>query len=58
MPSFVVGQVVMFEGESIALQIQFIDGDKITCAYLKDNIPYTVTLNAKFLVELVQDRKP
>ncbi|ENC6657293.1 hypothetical protein ABKY47_001732 [Aeromonas hydrophila] len=56
MHSFVVGQVVMFEGESTALYIQFIDGDKITCAYLKDNIPYTVTLNAKSLVKLVEDR--
>lgn len=52
MHTFEVGQAVMFEGLSDTLYVQFIDGEKITCAYVKDGFPCTVTLNAKSLKPL------
>jgi hypothetical protein len=43
-----VGDQVQF-GMSTFLTVQFINQDEITCAWLENNVPRTVTLNSQCL---------
>ncbi|MFM5352277.1 hypothetical protein [Aeromonas dhakensis] len=44
--------VIPIEGLTVPLYVQFINGDAVTCAFIKDKVPCTVTLNANFLKKI------